>query len=382
MTPAHRPLFLLTGLAASLFPIVWLWPGLLTDPVFWHLHELCFGMAAAAMGGYLLIALPHGTGHRTGPQAVGLLVLAWIIGRFAQLWDAPPTGALIAAALCYPVTLAVVLLPPLIRARAWHRGWIAALPLGLGAADAALLGARHILPDTAPQILVLGFALMIGVIGGRLVPAFSQSRITRCGRPARVQNRAGLGLLAALAAGLAMAGLAADLPSRWTGTALLVAGLLQARRLSGWQSWTIKAQPDILMLHLAWAWLAFGLGLAGGALIWPQFLAFAASLHALTMGAIGSMIFAIAARAYMARAAGRLIASADMIAGIALISVAAMLRVFFADWQVFGLPGLQVSVLCWSSAWALFTGRALANWHHPAPFPILSAPAGNPPRKG
>ncbi len=379
MTPAHKPLFLLTGLSAGLFPMIWFWPNLLPDPVFWHLHELGFGMAGAAIGGYLLIALPHGTGHQVGRRAVWLLALAWIIGRGAQVLDMSQTAALIAAAICYPVTLMAVLLPPLIRARAWHRGWIAVLPTGLATADAALLLSRQndTLPEAVPQLLVLGFALMIGAIGGRLVPAFTQSRIARCGGPERVQKRAGLGRLSALATGLAMIGFAAGIPSSWTGGALLAAGLGQIARMSGWQSWSIRRQPDILMLHLAWVWLAFGLGLTGCALIWPQGLPERASLHALTMGAMGSMIFAVAARANMARKAGRLLASADMIAAFTLISAAAALRIFFAEWQAFGFAGLHWSVLCWSSAWLLFVWRIVVNWRQPPPFPILSASMGS-----
>lgn len=61
---AHRPLFFCAGLCALLVPAVWLWPGGLdADPVRWHLHELLFGMGGAAVGGYLLTALPAGPGQ-------------------------------------------------------------------------------------------------------------------------------------------------------------------------------------------------------------------------------------------------------------------------------------------------------------------------------
>ena len=82
---AHRPLFFCAGLAALFSPAVWLWPGGLgADPLRWHLHELLFGMGGAAVGGYLLTALPNWTGAgRVSPQSVRALTLLWLLARLA-----------------------------------------------------------------------------------------------------------------------------------------------------------------------------------------------------------------------------------------------------------------------------------------------------------
>ena len=379
MMPPHKPLFLLTGLWACLTPLVWLRPAVLADPVFWHLHELFFGMASAAIGGYLLTALPHWTGQRPGSIALWVLVMAWLVGRGAQLWDTLPTVVLIGVALAYPITLAAVVLGPIFQARAWRKAGMAMLPLGLGAADAALLLAhrRDAVPAAAPFLMVLAFALVIGLIGGRIVPAFTQSRISQRSSGAKtLQSGQILGGLAGAATSLAMLWLAIEGAQSGAGWALMLAGVLQAIRLARWQSWVIKGQPDILMLHLAWAWLAAGLGLVGLALVWPQALWKTSSIHALTMGAMGSMIFAIAARALMAREAGRLVVSADLAVGFALISAAATGRVFLPDRHALGYSGLQWTALLWSSAWALFVGRLLHRWPRPVPHPILSANLG------
>lgn len=381
--PPHKPLFLLTGLWACLPPLVWLWPAALPDPVFWHMHELFFGMAAAAMGGYLLTALPHWTGQRPGPMALWVVMIAWGAGRGAQMFDTLPTAVLIAAAVAYPLTVAAVLRRSLSRARARRRLWMVALPLGLAATDAALLLAhrRDAVPAAAPQLLVLAFALVIGLIGGRIVPAFTQSRIARLDQAKDVRSGRILGWLAAVATGLAMLWLATGSAPGLAGWALVLAGVVQAVRLAGWHSWAIKGQPDILMLHLAWIWLAAGLGLVGAALVWRQGLLDTNGTHALTIGAMGSMIFAIAARAFMARDAGRMVVSADMAASFALISAAAALRVFFPDQRALGYAGLQWAALFWGSAWALFVARILHNWPDPVPFPILSADQGGRPHK-
>ena len=86
-----RPLFLLASLQAGLGILVWLpfVSGHLDvptafSPVDWHVHEMLFGYQAAAIGGFLLTAIPNWTG-RLPVQGTPLLVLvlAWIAGRIA-----------------------------------------------------------------------------------------------------------------------------------------------------------------------------------------------------------------------------------------------------------------------------------------------------------
>jgi len=95
----YRPLFLAAFLAAFL-SLAW-WPlgvrlGLpapgLQPVVLWHVHELIFGFAGAAVGGYLLTALPGWT-SRPPLRGWGLkaLVFAWILARvpaFTRNWMA------------------------------------------------------------------------------------------------------------------------------------------------------------------------------------------------------------------------------------------------------------------------------------------------------
>ena len=53
-------------------------------PLNWHIHEMLFGFAAAAVAGFLLTAIPNWTG-RMPLQGVPLIVLAslWLAGRIA-----------------------------------------------------------------------------------------------------------------------------------------------------------------------------------------------------------------------------------------------------------------------------------------------------------
>ena len=375
--PPHKPLFLCAGLWAVVSPLVWLWPGLSADPVFWHQHELFFGMAAAAIGGYLLTALPHWATGGIRPAALRLLILCWAAGRIAQIWPDPAPVALLAVALSYPLFLCLLVFVPLLRARAWPRLWMGALPLALAGAEAASLTAH--LQGTAaglPLALTLGFSLMIGLIGGRIVPAFTRSRLRLVAAEPTLRDRAAAGLLAALATLAGMILLARGAVPSLAGITLLMAGALQALRLSGWWSLHLKSEPDILMMQVAFAWLAAGLGLAGAALLWPDALRFEDALHALTMGAMGGMILAIAARPLLPRAAGRLRVTPDIALSFALLCTATAARVLLADAQVAGLAGRQWAAWLWCAAWATFVLRSLHHWNRPAPYPILSAHQG------
>src|SRR5512145_2981315 len=111
-----RPFFLAAGLWAPAAMVLWIgylagWTGLPTafGPLNWHIHEMLFGFAAAAVAGFLLTAIPNWTG-RMPLQGVPLIVLAslWLAGRIAcavSLWTGP-----VAAAIADLSFLAVLLL--------------------------------------------------------------------------------------------------------------------------------------------------------------------------------------------------------------------------------------------------------------------------------
>ncbi len=361
----------MAGLWAMVSPLVWIRPGLVANPMFWHLHELFFGMAAAAVGGYLLTALPHWAGRGIRPGALGLLVLFWTAGRGAQAWPGLPVPVLLAAALSYPVLLGAALSVPLLRARAWPRLWMGILPLILAGADAALLLAdRQGAGDAWPLRLTLGFSLMIGLIGGRAVPAFARSRLKILCPEAHLHDRPALGILAALMTFLATGFLSFGLPFP-AGVALLVAGAAQALRLSGWRPFVLRSQTDILMMLLAFGWLALGQALLGLGVIRPDLLRPEEALHVLTMGAMGSMILAIAARPLLPRQAGRLRTTPDIGLAFTLLSAGTMLRLTRPE-TVAGLDALPLAACLWSAGWGLYLIRALRCWRHPAPFPALS----------
>lgn len=381
---AYRPLFLGAGICALLAPLVWLWPGKLpADPRLWHLHELVFGMCGAAVGGYLLTALPAWTRPVTGQvsglvssRTVLVLTLLWLAARLAlPLSESLPFGLQLVMALGYFVLLAMALARHLIAARLWGRLWavvaIAAMALG----NAVLLVDMRGLVDMAalPVAMVLLFAALIGWIGGRAVPAFTRSWLQRAAPDRQPQDRRAIAV-AALVATMLGGALALGGQTGAAGACLTLAGILQGVRLAGWQSRLARGYPALLMLHLAWLWLPCGLLLLGMSTLRPDLLAQSAALHALTMGAMGSMILAITGRAAMARRDRMLIAGPALMLAFALVWLSALPRILSGitppDWP----DPVRVSALMWMLGWAVFLAAFRPALSGPVPAPVLSAP--------
>lgn len=375
---AHLPLFLCAGLAALLVPAVWLWPGGLgADPLRWHLHELLFGMGGAAVGGYLLTALPSWTGAegRVGPQGVRALTLLWLLARLALLLaESLPFWLILTMALAYFAALAVVLAGHLIAARVWRRLWLVGAIAGLALGDAVVLADRLGWRDTAfdPLAMVLLFAVLISIIGGRAVPAFTRSWLHTTASRRNFHDgwllSSGALIATALGGGMALAG-----QTTAAGTWLVLAGVLHGLRLIGWQTLHTRQYPALLMLHLAWLWLPVGLILMGTAMLRPQALPLAAATHGLTMGAMGSMILAIAGRAAMARQGGRLIAGRGLVVAFAVVWLAALLRVLTPFVPQNWPDPVVASAALWMLGWCIFLWAYRPALHDPLPFPILSA---------
>ena len=380
---AHRPLFFCAGLAALFAPAVWLWPGGLgADPLLWHLHELLFGMGGAAVGGYLLTALPNWTGAgRVSPQSVRALTLLWLLARLAlPLAESMPFWLVLTMALAYFAALAVVLAGHLIAARVWRRLWLVGAIAGLALGDAAILADRLGWHDTAfdPLAMVLLFAVLVSVIGGRAVPAFTRSWLQTTAPCRKFHDyrllSSGALIATVLGGGMALAG-----QTTGAGMWLLLAGVLQCLRLIGWQTLHTRHYPALLMLHLAWLWVPAGLILIGTAMWHPQVLPVAAAAHGLTMGAMGAMILTIAGRAAMARQGGRLLAGRALVLAFALVWLAALLRVLTPFVPQNWPDPLAASAALWMLGWAVYLWAYRRALQGPVPFPILSAQRHEPP---
>jgi len=367
----HRPFFLLAGLWAFLTPLVWLLPeDFAPEPVSWHRHEMFYGMGGAAVGGYLLTALPAWT--RDGPvppQATRLFVTLWLAGRLAFA-AAPHAAAASAVTAGYFMALGTFLLLRTVRAKAWRRLVLAAAPLVLGLLELAPAFAGEV---AAMRVLPLFYALLISLVGGRAVSAFTLHWAERSadGRGVSAPVRTARGGVVALVA--AIGGLVLDAPTV-AGSLAMASGVLQLACVLSWRSWRTRAYPALLLLHLAWLWLGLGLLLAGLSLLPVPGPDTATALHALTMGAMGTMMLAIMGRAAMVRCGPRLLVSPALALGFGLVFLSAPIRLCipFAG----SAPLLQIATASWMAGWALFLWDFRRALRGPVRRPVLSAPSG------
>ena len=375
----HRSFFLLAGLWAALVPIVWLVPdGFGPEPLSWHRHELLFGMGGAAVGGYLLTALPAWTGGAPVPPTVTrLFVVLWLAGRFAFAIDLPPLSA-DGVNACYFLALGGFLSQKALKAKAWHRVPLAVAPLFLG--GFALLSASKL--DLAGEydamrVLPLLYGLLVSLVGGRAVPAFTLHWMRRNRPEIRVADPLWMFHGAILAQIAAIVLLLVDL-SVPAGVLLILSGMLQFTRILAWRSWRTPAYPALLLLHLAWFWLPSGLVAAGVSLLPLVGLGTAAGLHVLTMGAMGTMMLAIMGRAAMVRREQRLLVSRELALAFALVfaSVPTRLCLSFAGDDLSLV--LHLSAVLWSLGWMLFLYDFRHALQGPVPRPVLSAAAPDP----
>jgi uncharacterized protein involved in response to NO len=135
-----------------------------------------------------------------------------------------------------------------------------------------------------------------------------------------------------------------------------VAACIQALRLLQWGTFRTLRQPIVWVLHVGYAWLPVGLALKATALLTGS--AFAAFwLHALTIGALTTMIMAVMTRASLGHT-GRPLTVDPLITGAyLLLSAAAAIRVFGLSPFKLNYPVVIVwSALFWTMAFAIFVG--------------------------
>lgn len=334
-----RPFFLLAGLYAALSVAAWLWlyrsggwplPSL--PPQHWHGHEMIFGFVGAGIAGFLLTAVPSWTGSRAlaGPPLVAL-VLFWLAGRVAfSLGPGVSTWLLAVGELGFVPALLLAIAPSLLRAG--NRNWpMLGLLAAFWVADAtfifALANEDPLLSRTALLAGMNIVLVLITIIGGRIVPAFTGNALRATGVQATVRSSPAVERLVLLSM-LAM--LLGDifLPHSYLTAAIVaVAAGLHAWRLAGWLGWRTIRQPIVWVLHLAYLWLPLGLALKAASLA-GGFGWAAHWLHALGAGAAGMMILAVMTRASLGHTGRPLQVRASVTVAYGLVALAVTVRVF------------------------------------------------------
>jgi uncharacterized protein involved in response to NO len=351
-----RPLYLLAGAYAALSVPLWAlqyagWlPG--GNPL-WHAHEMLFGYAFAVIAGFLLTAVRAWTSRPTptGGALAGIAAL-WVLARIAGFFSLP-AAALVDALFALAVAWGIG--RPIYASR--NRNWsFIFFVLALGAASVAFATAD---PRVALAVGLDVVLFVIAVMGGRVIPAFTNSAVI--GARARRNRWVEYGSLGSVLLLIFVDVLQWQLAAA---VLCLVAAGLHAARVALWAPLATRGRPILWILHLSYAWIAVHLvlrGLAGFDLV-PAALA----THALTVGVVGGLTLGMMTRTSRGHTARPLKVGSWEVAAYVLVHAAAAVRVLFP----LVVPGayasfVELSAVLWFAAFAVFTVVY---------YPILSRP--------
>ncbi|MYZ49225.1 NnrS family protein [Rhizobiales bacterium L72] len=358
-----RPFFLLGALWAGLAVPAWVFlfltgrepagpfPGLA-----WHVHEMLFGYLAAVIAGFVLTAIPNWTGRLplSGPPLAALVAL-WAAGRAAVLLVPQPLSAL-AVDLAFPLVLAASVWREILAGRNFRNLPVAILVSLFGAANPL-----HHLGELIPWLAGYGeraalatAAMLIALVGGRIVPSFTRNWLVRRGAERLPAGFEILDRLALVSAAIALAAWIAAPEARTTGLLLVLAGMLHLVRIARWRGLATWRSGIVLVLHLGALWLGIAFVLLGLSAVFPSEVPAGAALHALTAGAIATMTLAVMTRATLGHTGRPIETGSTTLAIYVLVTLGACLRVaapFAGAWypQLLG-----AGAAAWSASFLLF----------------------------
>ena len=358
------PLGAMLALAALAF---WLYgfaggatPGIYLHGIAWHSHEMIFGFLAAVMTGFLFTAVRNWTGLPTPVGAsLAILALLWLAARVLLITG--PVFLAVAIDLAFLPFVVIAIARPVFASRNRRNYKVVGIVAGLAVLHAvyhaALTGYGPIPLSRASLFSAISLvAVLLALIGGRVIPAFTRNAVPgsnpRHVTSVEVVAFASLGLIVVL-----------DLATPWLpnlawmpAALLIVAGAAHLLRLMLWQPQVTFDNPLLWMLPVAYAWLpvAFFLGaLASIAMVSPG-----AWIHALTTGALSSMMMAMMMRSSLGHTGRPLTASLTDVSAFLLLQLAAATRVLAATIGDYRFM-ILLSGMLWMLAFAVFLARYL-----------------------
>ena len=375
MTPAFlsvgfRPFYLGAAGFALIAAPLWIWqfagvgaPLSGLSPLLWHGHEMVFGFAPAVIVGFLLTAVRNWTGRPT-PEGLALAGLfgCWLLARVANFFSAGVLPVLLDGG--FLLWALAVLVGPILRSGNRRNYFVIALLAGLAVMSVlhglAIRGVFATVTASQATRLAMDLVLLLMVvIGGRVIPAFSMNAV----RGLEARTRPTVEIVAMASPVVLFIVDLLNPGAAGPGWALVCSVMAAAHlvRLAGWQVWKTYRNPLLLALPAAYLWIPAHLLLRA---FEP-----ASALHALTLGAMASLMLAMMTRSALGHTGRALVAgSAEKLIFLAM-HLAAVSRVF----APLAVPAAYMTWL-WLAAglWLLAFGTfAIAYW------PMLTQPRLN-----
>lgn len=360
-----RPFFLLGSLQAGISILLWLpqFYGELElstelSPVDWHVHEMYFGYVAAIVTGFLFTAVPNWTGRmpiRGNPLL--LLALLWICGRLALTFSVY-LGWFVALLIDVAFLAAIIFAigNEIVAGKNWKNLKVLVPLIVLLTANAGFHLEAHYTGSatTSGRLALAAILTLIMIIGGRIIPSFTRNWLVRenPGRlPAKVARYDFVSIFAGVVALIAW--VVSD-TSQIVGGLLLSAAALHFVRLGRWAGDRTLRDPLVAILHVSYLFIPLGLALLAISEIWPDTVPEAAGIHALSVGAIGSMTLSVMVRATLGHTGKALKAGFAELVIFSSVVISALARTAATFETGFDDLLLHLAALTWFLAFAGF----------------------------
>jgi uncharacterized protein involved in response to NO len=363
---AFRPLFLggtlFSVIAIGWWTYFWLSPfnwSPYGGPVWWHGHEMLFGFAAAIVVGFLLTAVQSWTGViglRGKPLAV--LAVIWLSARLLLAFETGLPDWLIATVdISYLFLATIAMAYPVIKVKQWHNLMFVPLLLTLTVFNAGSHWAvitQH--AQLALQLLhgtILLFVLIIAVLGGRVIPAFT-ANTTGCIKALPIKWLEAVSIMSIMAMVLIASTGFGIVPSLVLLFVSSLAAITNGWRFLRWGFQHSSTEPLLWSLHLAYAFIPLGfiaLALHAAGLMDNA----SAALHCFTVGSIGGMILAMTSRVTLGHTGRPLKPHRLLRWAYVFIIIAAIVRVVLPAWlPQLAFWGIGLAGLLWVIAYGIY----------------------------
>lgn len=361
---AFRPFFLAAGIHGFISIAVWglVLSGLLTWPhaiatTYWHAHEMIFAFAGAVAVGFLFTASKNWTNiNGLSSKSLALLCSIWLLGRFSFFLPQYSIYVALVCQLIFWLFTIIALANVLLTVNSIRNYLFLPMLSILCILNVAFLysvhnQAFHIASGLSNSAVLL-FSVLISVIGGRVIPFFTQRGLQLTHKvltPTLDKLCIAITLLCTFWFIASQAFLMPISPA----IILIITGTLHLIRFAKWFN------PKVLTISLLWSlygayfFMAIGL-IACGVSYFSSIILFKDALHIITIGGIGLIIIAMMARVSLGHTARPL--QVPWFIGVAffILFIATIIRGLLP--QLIGAHiAWQTSALLWCISLLIFT---------------------------
>jgi len=363
---AFRPLFLLGSLfsatAIAWWTFFWLYPtqwvpygGL----IWWHGHEMLFGFGIAIVTGFLLTAVKTWAGvNGLRGKLLAVFVSLWILARFLiSFADTVPAIIIAAVDIAYLVFAAIAMAYPVVKVKQWRNLIFVPILLILALLNYlshwAVISEQPALAMRSLHATIMLFSLIIAILGGRVIPAFTANGTGKPKQPTLIwiEVSAIVSILTLVVIGFIGFD---EIEPKLLFAVSITAALTNGFRFARWgiqHTWSV---PLLWSLHLAFVFVPIGfvlLALHAVGLLDN----ISAALHSFTVGSIGGMILAMISRVTLGHTGRPLKPHGLMTAAFVLILLSATLRMVIPAWMPnYYSWGVGLAGLFWVMAYLFY----------------------------